>query len=102
MEASHGTVKREPFEDLISEVVDLLYKKLEADEERLKRIVANLEVDAETYKQLLIKEVVNGIYVDAQFAFPPHNLYTPEQIKEKALKLLAKKVERDERLYTST
>ena len=99
MEASHRTVKREPFEDLISEVVSLLYKKLEADEERLRRIVASLEVDSETYQQLMIKEVVNGIYIDAQFAFPPHSLYTPEQVKEKALKLLAKKVERDERLY---
>jgi hypothetical protein len=100
MEASGGTVKYENFEDLISEIVELLSKRLEADKKRIKRIVANLEVDEETYKRLLVKEVVNGIYVDAQFAFPPHTLYTPKQVEEKALELLAKKVERDERLYT--
>jgi len=92
-------VRCEPFEALLSEIVELLYERLEADEGRIRRIVATLEVDAETYKRLLIREVVNGVYVDAQFAFPPHTLYTPNQVKEKALKLLAKKVERDERLY---
>ena len=95
-------MKYKSFEDLISEVVKLLSERLEADEKREKRIVANLEVDKETYKQLIVKEVVNGVYVDAQFAFPPHILHTPEQVKEKALKLLEKKVERDARLYAST
>jgi len=97
MEASN--VKCKSFEQLISEIAELLWKELGADEARVRRVVAALEVDAETYKRLLIKEVVNGIYLDAQFALPPHTLYTPEQVKEKALKLLEKKVERDERLY---
>jgi len=92
-------VKRKPFEALISEIVELLCERLEADGEKVRRIVANLEVDAKTYKHLLIREVVNGVYVDAQFTFPPHALHTPEQVKEKALKLLAKKLERDMRLY---
>jgi len=99
MEASRA-IRQNPFEQLISETIDLLSKKLSEEADRIKRITANLVVDEEEYKYLTIKEVVDRIYVDALFAVPPHSLYTPDEIKRKALELLAKKIKRDERLLT--
>lgn len=86
-------------EKLLSEIERVLRVKLENCREEVKRIIANLAVAEEEYKSLIVSEALNAVVVDAQFAFPPHTLHTPEGVKEKALKLLQKKLERDMRLY---
>ena len=86
-------------EQFLSELAGMLVQKLEGCRERVERVVAGLGVDVEEYRHLLVKEVIDEVAVDAMFAFPPHNLYTPDEIREKALKLLDKFLERDERLF---
>ncbi|RLF12947.1 MAG: hypothetical protein DRJ69_00165 [Thermoprotei archaeon] len=67
----------------------------------IKRIVGSeyVCVDEETYKQLIVREVVNRVSVDVTFAFPPYNNHTVREVKEKALKILRKCLERDRRIY---
>jgi hypothetical protein len=86
-------------EQLLAEIADLVKEKLDEQRTTVKRIVANLEVDEQAYKRLMASEVVNEMMVDAQFAFPPNQNHTPDQVKEKAMSFLAKKLERDKRLY---
>ncbi len=89
------------FEKLISEIIALPSEKLVANAERVKRIVANLEVDEEEYNRLLVGEVVDSVYVEAQIVASQRcgGHSTPEDVKAKALSLLERKLERDERLY---
>lgn len=86
-------------ERFLYELAATLMRKLEEDGERVKRIVAGLEVDEQEYRRLMVNEVVNEVMVDVMFAFPPHTLHTPEGVKAKALKLLENFLERDERLF---
>lgn len=78
----------------------MLWAELESHRGEVKRIVANLAVAEEEYKSLMVSEALDSVVIDAQFASPPHTLHTPEGVKEKALKLLQKRLERDMRLYT--
>jgi hypothetical protein len=84
---------------LLAEIAELVKDKLDEQRATVKRIVANLEVDEQTYKRLMVSEVVNKMMIDIQFAFPPNQNHTPDQVKEKAIDFLAKKLERDKRLY---
>ncbi len=86
---------------LLSSIADELMRRLEDSGDRVKRIVANLEINEEEYRRLMVCEVINEVIVDAQFAFPPHTLHTPSGVRAKALKLLEKFLERDERLFAS-
>ena len=86
-------------EQLLEEVAELARKKLSEQEASVKQVVANLEVNIETYVKLMVSEVVREFTVDAQFAFPPLQNHTPEEVKKKALEFLTKKFERDKRLY---
>jgi hypothetical protein len=74
---------------------------LEERSEDVERIVASIKVDKGKYVDLLVQEVIENVWVDAQFAFPPHILMTPEEVKNKALKVLKRKISRDMRLYVS-
>jgi len=86
-------------EEFLSKLADELMARLKVDGERVKRIVAKLEVGEEEYRRLMVTEVINEIIVDAQFAFPPHTLHTPSEVKAKAYRLLETFLERDERLF---
>jgi hypothetical protein len=86
---------------LLAEIAELVKEKLDEQSATVKRVVANLEVDEKAYGRLMVSEVLNEMMVDAQFAFPPHQSQTPDQVKEKAMNFLAKKLERDKRLYLS-
>jgi hypothetical protein len=88
-------------ERLLAEIAELVKNKLDEQRATVKRIVANLEVDEQTYKRLMVSEVLKEMTVNAQFAFPPHQNHTPNQVKEKAVGFLAKKLERDKKLYLS-
>lgn len=86
-------------ERFLYELAATLMRKLEEESERVRRIVAGLEVDEQEYRRLTVNEVVNEVMVDAMFAFPPHTLHTSEGVKAKALKLLDRFLERDERIF---
>jgi len=86
--------KAEKAKNLLDEIVELLGRRLEKHMDEIERITSRLEVNAEEYKELMVAEVVSNskIYIGVQFAFPPMQNYTPEEIKEKSLKILEKKL----------
>jgi len=90
-------------EELLEEIAVIVMIKLgkEPYKNLVKRIVDSnyVRVDEETYKQLIVKEVVKRVSVDATFAFPPYNYHTVREVKEKTLKILRKCLERDRRIY---
>ena len=93
--------KTEKAKNLLVEIAELLRRRLERHMDEIERITSRLEVNPEEYKALMVAEVVSSseIYVGVQFAFPPTQTHTPEDLKNKALKLLEKKLRRDCRLY---
>lgn len=86
-------------EELLGEIAETISKELGKRGDVVQKVLANLEVDEETYRALMVREVLREVMVAAQFAFPPHRNHTPEEVKAKALNLFHKKLERDERLY---
>jgi len=88
------------YEELLNETAKMLFRELDEREEEVHRMVSQLEVDEANYKNLLVREVVGDITVDAQFAFPPMRNHTPEEVKAKALTIFCKKFERDKRLFS--
>lgn len=85
---------------LLTAISIALVRHLEESED-VERIVANLKINREKYIDLLVQEVINNVWLDAQFAFPPRILMTPDEVKNKALQILKKKISRDKRLYIS-
>ena len=85
-------------EELLDEMAETISKELGKRGDVVQKFLANLEVDEETYRALMVREVLREVMVAAQFAFPPHGNH-PEEVKAKALNLFHKKLERDERLY---
>lgn len=88
-------------ERLLEEISKMLFSRLEEREGEVQKVVSQLEVDEVKYKKLIVHEVVGNVIVDAQFAFPPMQNHTPEDVKVKALSILHRKLERDKRLYLS-
>jgi hypothetical protein len=86
---------------LLDEIAELLSRRLEDHMDEIEKITSYLEVNPAEYKILMIDEVVNDpeIHIGTQFAFPPMQNHSPEELKEKALRLLEKKLRRDRRLY---
>ena len=87
------------FKELIKGIADMLEERLEKEDSIIERVVANLEVDKETYKQLMIREVLDNVWVAASVAVPPYEWRKPEEVKAEALRVLEKKLRRDRRLY---
>jgi len=87
------------YEELLNEIARMLFRELEEREDEVQRMVSQLEVDEDNYKNLMVREVISDITVDAQFAFPPMRNHTPEEVKTKALAVFSKKFERDKRLF---
>ena len=86
-------------DELLSEIVEIISKQLDTDQEAIQKILTKIDVDEENYKKLMILEVVGDVTIEAQFAFPPHKSRTPEEVKAKALNTLSRKLERDKRLF---
>jgi len=88
--------------NLLKEIEEMIRRELERRMDDIEKITSRLEVIPKEYKELMVAEVVfeSGISIDVQFAFSPWS-ESPEKIKEKALKLLEKKLRRDRRLYLS-
>jgi len=88
-------------ENLLKEIAEMIRRELEKHMDEIEKITSRLEVTPEEYKALMVAEIVQNsdIYVGVQFAFPPAQTHTPEDLKNKALKLLEKKLRRDCRLY---
>ena len=86
---------------LLKEIAEMIYRELEKHKDEVEKIASRLEVTLEEYKALMVAEIVQNseIFVGAQFAFPPAQTHTPEDLKNKALKLFEKKLRRDCRLY---
>jgi len=86
---------------LLDEIAMILRRSLDEHMDEIERITSRLEVDAEEYKDLMVAEVAasSEIIVGVQFAFPPMKSRTPEELKEKAIEMLEKKLRRDLRLY---
>ena len=88
---------------LLEEIAVMVIAQLGREPYRslVKRIVGSeyVRVDEETYKQLMAREVANRVFVDVTFVFPPYNYHTVREVKEKALKILRKCLERDRRIY---
>jgi len=91
----------EKAEKLLKEIAEMIRREIEEHTDEVEKITSHLEVGSEEYKALMVAEVVSNseIYVGVQFAFPPMQTHTPEDLKNKALKLLEKKLRRDRRLY---
>ena len=88
-------------ENLLREIAGMIRGELEKRMDLIEKITSRLEVTPEEYMELMVSEVVTNseIYVGAEFAFPPTQSHNPEKVKNKALKLLEKKLRRDCRLY---
>jgi len=88
-------------ENLLKEIAEIIHREIEDHADEVEKIASRLEVNPEEYKALMVAEVVSNseIYVGVQFAFPPTQTHTPEDLKNKALKILEKKLRRDCRLY---
>jgi len=87
-------------ENLLREIAGMIRGELENRMDLIEKITSRLEVTPEEYKELMVAEIVTNseIYVGVQFTLPPWSK-NPEEIKDKALKLLEKKLRRDCRLY---
>jgi hypothetical protein len=86
-------------EELLDEIAETISRELEKCGEAAQKVLANLEVDENTYRALMVREVLREVMIAAQFAFPPHRNHTPEEVRAKALNLFHKNLERDKRLY---
>jgi len=86
---------------LLREIAESLHKRIREHAKEIEEITSHLEVNVEEYEELMVSEVMNDsdIYIGVQFAFPPYQNHTPEDLKKKALELLEKKIKRDHRLY---
>jgi len=88
--------------NLLKEIEEMIRRELERRMDDIEKITSRLEVTPEEYKELMVAEVVfePGISIEVHFILPPWNK-SPKEVREKALKLLEKKLKRDCRLYLS-
>jgi hypothetical protein len=84
---------KEALNKMLTEVGNALFAELEKREEALVEIVKNLEVDLETYKRRLIKETLENSRIIFASSL--------EEAKDKALKVLEKKLRRDRQVHLS-
>jgi len=89
-----------PVENLLSEIAEMVAKEIDNHIGDVRQMLPQLDVDEAEYKRLLVLEVVNDVVIEAQFAFPPHKSYSPDEVKNKASNIFRKKFERDKRLYS--
>jgi len=89
-----------PVENLLSEIAEMVAKELDDHLQDVRQMLPQLDVDEAEYKRLLLSEVVNDVVIEAQFAFPPHKSYSPDEVKTKALDVFRRKFERDKMLYS--
>lgn len=79
-------------EELLAEIAELISEELNKHEEVIQRILTKLAVDEKEYKALMVKEVVQDLWVEAHFA-------VSSTFWRKALDTFHKKLERDKRLF---
>jgi len=89
-------------EALLIEVARMILEELQKREEAVQRIVSQLAISEVEYKRAITAEVVKGIAIEAHYAFLPNAPCTPSIVKDKALRVLLKKLGRDQRIYGAT
>lgn len=85
--------------ELLVEIARTILEELHEREETVRKIVANLAISEEKYKKAITAEVIRGIATETLYAFLPNTSNTPAIVKNNALQMLQRKLDRDLRIY---
>ena len=81
------------------EVAETVLNELHNREETVKKIAAKTALSTVEYKKAIAREVIRGITAEIRCAFFSNTGGSPDTVKNNALQLLQRKLDRDLRVY---